>query len=191
MLRALRYTTSHLLELSRWHLLEYIDFITSTDCAHAALAAFGKQQLLHQVHFAVLCHGNTDEPHARSLVEEAASALGGRALGLSQLPVPRLLQLPQNAELICRLHPSGFAPRHQPLLNADERNSAVELTLQAGLDERPASLYLELLTQILSHPAYERLRTTEQLGYIVNLGQRYDVHTRGWHRLPPSAVPRG
>ena len=72
LLRALRYTTSHLLELSRWHLLEYIDFITSTDCAHAALAAFGKQQLLHQVHFAVLCHGNTTADQALSNAQQDA-----------------------------------------------------------------------------------------------------------------------
>ena len=182
-----RYATSHLLELARWHLLEYIDFIQSDECSHESLRGFVSTVLLKQVHMSVLCHGNTGRAQSLALVDEAAQALGSKALGLSQLPTPRLLQLPADVEVVYRLHPSVFAAHHLSLLNMEERNSAIELTLQGGLDERPASMYLEFLTQILSHPAYEQLRTTEQLGYLVNLGQRYDLGVVGLRVIVQSA----
>jgi len=72
-------------------------------------------------------------------------------------------------------------------MNAAETNSAVELTLQAGLDQRPATLLVEMLSQILSHPAYEQLRTKEQLGYIVNLGMRVDLGVIGLRVIVQSA----
>ena len=36
-----------------------------------------------------------------------------------------------------------------------------------GVDERPRTMMLELLQQILSKAAEQQLRTVEQLGYIV------------------------
>ena len=174
-----RYTASHLLEMTRWHLLEYIDFISSDECNHTNLTTFVSTILLKSIHMSVLSHGNTSEHHALELIDDAAKALGSKPLGLSQLPIARLLQLPADVEVICRLHPSLFTEAHLPLLNADERNSAIELTLQAGLEERPDSLCVEMLAQILAHPAYEQLRTSEQLGYIVHLGQRYDLGVIG------------
>jgi len=183
-----RYATSHFLEISRWHLLEYIDFISSDECSHEHLRKFVSSVLLTHIHMSVLCHGNTDEAQALRLVNEAATALGSRALSLSQLPKPRCLKLPSDVEVVLRWHPSLFSAHHLPLLNADERNSAIELTLQAGLDERPASMYVELLAQILQHPAYERLRTSEQLGYIVNLAQRNDLGVLGLRVIVQSAA---
>ena len=141
--------------MTRWHLLEYIDFISSDECNHTNLRTFVTTILLKSIHMSVLSHGNTSEEHALQLIDDAATTLGSRPLGLSQLPTPRLLQLPADVEVICRLHPSLFKEHHLPLLNADERNSGLELTLQAALEERPDSLCVEMLAQILSHPAYE------------------------------------
>ena len=90
-------------------------------------------------------------------------------------------------EVVCRLHESLVAPRFAALLNADEKNCALELTLQSGLDARPASLYCELLGQILQHPCFERLRTSEQLGYLVNLATRYELGVYGLRVIVQSA----
>lgn len=48
-------------------------------------------------------------------------------------------------------------------------------------------MYVELLAQILSHPCYERLRTNEQLGYIVSLGDRKDLGVLGLRVIVQSA----
>jgi len=182
-----RYAASHLLELSRWHLLEYLDFIGSAECCHDALAAFARGALLKKIHMSVLCHGNTDAEQAAELIESSARILGSKPLNLSQLPTPRLLRLPDNVEVIYRIHPSLFEPHHAALMNTEERNSAIELTLQADLEKRPDSMLVELLAQMLALPAYERLRTTEQLGYIVNLGMRNDLGVAGLRVIVQSA----
>ena len=183
-----RYAASHLLELSRWHILEYVDYIGSAACTHAALVEFGRKALLERVHIVTLCHGNAGPDEALKLVEEAAEALGSRPLARSQLPTPRLLQLPTGTEVVLRTHPSLCSEAHQALLNTEERNSAIELTLQAGIDERPATLMVELLAQMLALAAYEQLRTSEQLGYIVNLGMRYDLGVIGLRVIVQSAA---
>ena len=90
------YMTSHLLEMNRWHIFEYIDFMGSDECTHEALDTFARRVLLKHVHMSVLCHGNIDAAGATALVEEAATALGSRPLGLSQVPTPRLLHTPMS-----------------------------------------------------------------------------------------------
>ena len=219
-------------------------------CTHAALLDFSRGSLLKATHMEALCHGNMSTAQAKQLIEDAAKSLGSKPLGISQLPVPRLLMLPDDAEVrpraptaqrptaqrphgaapprrspptaqpptapspdpsaacvrgapslharaaprarappqvVLRLHPSLHSEEHQPLLNLDERNSAIELTLQAGVDARPDTIIVELLAQVLGHPAYERLRTIEQLGYIVNLGMRDDLGVVGLRVIVQSA----
>ena len=136
------------MELSRWHVLEYAEFISSPRCSHAALTEFARKTLLQQLHLTVLCHGNATPAEALQLVEGAAKALGSEALPRSQRPAPRLLQLPAGVEVHLRLHESLCSDSERALHNADELNSAVELMLQAGIDERPRSMLVELLAQV-------------------------------------------
>jgi secreted Zn-dependent insulinase-like peptidase len=135
----------------------------------------------------VFCHGNTSTAQAKEMIEEAAKALGSAPLNLSQLPAPRLLQLPENVEVVLRLHPSLYTPEQLSLFNADEPNSAVEVSLQAELDARPQTLIVELLCHILANPAFEQLRTKEQLGYIVQLGMRHDLGVVGLRVIAQSS----
>lgn len=167
-----RYAASHLLEMTRWHILNYVEILNSSDkCSHEGLMRFAPQ-LLAAIRIVVLVHGNTSRAEAAHLVHEGLRALGSGPLHTSQLPALRLLQLPANVEVILRLHPSIAGEAERGLFNLSETNSAIELTLQAGMDQRPLTVQIELLCQILGHPAYEQLRTKEQLGYIVNLGER-------------------
>jgi len=181
-----RYAASHMLEMQRWHILEYVEFIASDDCSHANLATFAST-LLEKIHMNVLCHGNTSMAEAAKLVEQCAAALGSSPLRSSQRPCLRLLRLPDDIEVVLRLHPSLCGDAERKLINTAETNSAVEVTLQAGMDRRPDTVLLELMTQILSQKAYEQLRTKEQLGYIANLGMRYDLGVCGIRVIVQSA----
>jgi len=167
-----RYAASHLLEMTRWHMLEYVDFMASARCTLPALQEFARQAL-QRTHLRALCHGNTSAAEASAIIDAAATALGGHPLSRSQIPTPRLLQLPSGVEVHLRLHPSLYTEQEAAMLNANETNAAVELMLQAGPDEQPRTAVVELLASLLEGPAYDRLRTTEQLGYFVNLSARY------------------
>ena len=116
----IRYATSHLIELSRWHLLEYISFISSPQCTHEALCAFARGSLLSSLHMSVFMHGNASEATSLSLIADAAATLGALPLRLSQLPAPRVLQLPEGVEVMLRLHPSLCSPEHLAMTNKDE-----------------------------------------------------------------------
>jgi secreted Zn-dependent insulinase-like peptidase len=181
--RLAAYAASHLLEMSRWHLLEYVQSISSSRCSHAALEAFARHALLGQVHLTALCHGSVTPADATKLIEDAARALGGEPLAPSQVPAQRLLQLPAAVEVHLRLHASLCGELERSLINQAETNSAVEFTLQAGVqagtDGRLRSMRVELLSQILQLPAHEQLRTVEQLGYRVQLGMRLDLGVVG------------
>ena len=73
-------------------------------------------------------------------------------------------------EVVLRTHASLLTAEHAGLANADETNSAVELILQAERDGEPSSQLVAMLARVLSGPAFETLRTVEQLGYVVDLG---------------------
>jgi len=126
--------------MTRWHIYEYYDYLNSAACTHAACERFAREELLQRIHMSVLCHGNTDEQGALRLVETTAKALGSTPLRRSQRPTPRLLRLPDDVEVVLRLHAGALEPSQLLLANGEETNSAIELTLQADLiallDER-------------------------------------------------------
>jgi len=64
----------------------------------------------------------------------------------------------------------------------------VELSLQGELDVRPSSQIVELLSAILYNSAFDTLRTEEQLGYLVDLGVRYDHGVYGLRVAVQSAT---
>ena len=82
---------------------------------------------------------------------------------------------------------SSTAPPLQAALERRRVNSAVEVYLQVGIDERPRTMVLELVAQALTKPAYHQLRTVEQLGYIVFSGVRHDLGVVGFRVLVQSS----
>ena len=61
-----RYGASHLLEMTRWHLTEYVRHVSSSECNHASLVEFVRGPLLATgVHMDVLAHGNVSAAQAR------------------------------------------------------------------------------------------------------------------------------
>ena len=99
-MRHATYNTTHLLELPRWHVSEYLSFTSdATACSHAALVAFARPggALLAQTFAEALWHGNTSAADAADATRSALAALRGAPLPPSQRPAPRLLQLALDA----------------------------------------------------------------------------------------------
>ncbi|KAL1511204.1 hypothetical protein AB1Y20_006018 [Prymnesium parvum] len=180
------YMASQLLEESRWHILEYLSFSMRDECNYAAVCDFARTQLLKQVHLKVLLHGNADADQARAFVETAQRTLGSAEL--HQLPSLRLLQLREGEEVILRQHPSLLEELQAKHSNDQEVNSATEVYLQVGVDERPNSVLVEMAAQVISKPCYHQLRTIEQLGYIVFSGPRSDLGVLGLRLLVQSST---
>ncbi|MPC25299.1 Insulin-degrading enzyme [Portunus trituberculatus] len=63
--------------------------------------------------------------------------------------------------------------------NSVHKSSAVETYFQCGMQETHNNMLLELLCQIFAEPAFDELRTKEQLGYIVWCGIRRANGTQG------------
>ena len=189
-MRHATYNTTHLLELPRWHVSEYLSFTSdATACSHAALVAFARPggALLAQTFAEALWHGNTSAADAADATRSALAALRGAPLPPSQRPAPRLLQLPAGVEGVVRQHASLLGAECARHANPEETNSAVEVYLQLGPDARPGSLLLELLARCLEQPFYQQLRTEEQLGYLVHSGVRFDHGVVGLRMLVQSS----
>ncbi|WKY12611.1 hypothetical protein Q1695_003870 [Nippostrongylus brasiliensis] len=131
--------------------------------------AFGKE-MLRAFHVELFVHGNATEDEAMDL---------GRA-------VTKILQNPKSRPLFrneyspLREHAleNGDAYVYRHFQNTHEV-SCVEVLYQAGVQVTRDNALVELLVQLLREPAFNQLRTVEQLGYIVWTGSRLNAGTLG------------
>ncbi|KAI8924023.1 Metalloenzyme, LuxS/M16 peptidase-like protein [Entophlyctis helioformis] len=121
-------------------------------------------RLMARLHVEALVHGNVARERA---IEYGAIIL--RGFGSSELPESerygsmRTHMVPQGASIIMT--------RNVP--NAENLNSAIEYCLQIGdAADQDIRTHLGLLAQIGVEPAFDQLRTKEQLGYMVFSGIR-------------------
>ncbi|KXS20116.1 hypothetical protein M427DRAFT_52375 [Gonapodya prolifera JEL478] len=128
-------------------------------------------KVLSQAFLEGLVHGNTYAYETLSLAEVFLNAL---QLGTAP---------PEDRDLMGRSTvlpmPSNFVhERNVP--NADNLNSAIEYYIQCG-DPKDESkrIRLMLVNQIISEPAFDQLRTKEQLGYIVSTSIRMNTGVMG------------
>lgn len=63
--------------------------------------------------------------------------------------------------------------------NDYHKSSCAELYLQCGMQGDQSNVFVDLVTQIISEPCYDQLRTKEQLGYIVFCGSRKSNGVQG------------
>merc|ERR1711962_872943 len=128
-------------------------------------------RFLSNLHLEVLVHGNmkrtTAQSIADSIQESLVSKANTRPLLPSQLTRERELQLKDESSMV------------YPAENTVHRSSAVETYYQCGLQRTHQNMLLELLCQIFAEPAFDELRTKEQLGYIVWSGIRRANGTQG------------
>lgn len=129
------------------------------DVKHGDLLAFCGE-LLSRFFLEMLVHGNVSAGQAKSL---ATAVLDGwKPQAPLSLPTVRVVQLPL-AEPIYRFR--GW--------NEQDNNSCCLAIFQVGPDtDIVANATLSLFHHLMREPAFNRLRTEEQLGYIVHTGAK-------------------
>ena len=131
-------------------------------------------QLLGQASYDILAHGNLDKQEALELTKLVEMSLETRPLPPSQWDIRRSLILPEG---------SNYAYRRL-LQDPSNINHCIEYILFVG--ERSNQLLrakLLLFTQTAEEPAFDRLRTKEQLGYVVFTGARTSWPTTMGYRV--------
>ena len=123
------------------------------------MKAFG-QEVFKRMYFETLVHGSLDAAGAKKIQDMLERIIQPRALAPAEKRRYRELLLPPNSEHIWE----------RPVKNPVETNSCVVYWVYACDKTDPVSrMKVALFSQIASEPAFNVLRTKEQLGYIVSL----------------------
>ncbi|MBE3048893.1 insulinase family protein, partial [Candidatus Bathyarchaeota archaeon] len=136
-----------------------------------------KPQLLGQLHVELYVHGNLYKEDALRMTDMVKSVLGPRPLPRTQWPVKRSLVLPPGANYVYK----------KTLKDPANVNHCIEYWLHTGDKGDPATRARTMfLEQMMHEPAFDQLRTKEQLGYIVFCGMRAFATTYGFRFLVQS-----
>lgn len=128
-------------------------------------------QLLEQTHIEVLAHGNLYKEDALRMTDLVEKILRGRPLPPSQWYLRRNMVIPRGSNFIY--------PR--TLKDPANINHCIEYYLYVGLfSDQNLRSKLQLFSQLTDEPAFDQLRSKEQLGYVVWSGSRYNATTMGY-----------
>ncbi|CAH9102787.1 unnamed protein product, partial [Cuscuta europaea] len=128
--------------------------------------------------------GNTESNEAESVIQRIENLLYkgphpvSRALFASEHLTSRVIDLAQGTPYL--YYTEG--------LNPSDENSAFSHYIQVGLDEFELNVKLQLFELIAKQPAFDQLRSVEQLGYITSLSRRYDSGVCGLQFIVQSSV---
>ncbi|KAF7563795.1 hypothetical protein G7046_g302 [Stylonectria norvegica] len=133
-----------------------------------------QKQMLSQVHVEVYVHGNMYKEDALKVTDMVESTLKPRILPRSQWPILRSLILPPGSNYVFR----------KTLKDPANVNHCIETWFYLGdKSDRSVRAKTLLLDQMIHEPAFDQLRTKEQLGYIVFSGSRNFWTTSGFRFL--------
>ncbi|CAI7590480.1 unnamed protein product [Penicillium pancosmium] len=160
--------TRYLLSERSWvneQYIEELEHITAADITNFY------PQLLEQTHIEALAHGNLYKEDALRMTDSVEKILKGRALPPSQWYLRRNMMIPPGSNYVY--------PR--TLKDPANVNHCIEYYLYIGLfsDDLLRSK-LQLFSQLTDEPAFDQLRSKEQLGYVVWSGSRYNATTMGY-----------
>ncbi|KAJ5737805.1 Peptidase M16 core [Penicillium malachiteum] len=128
-------------------------------------------QLLEQTHIEVLAHGNLYKEDALRMTDSVEKILQGRPLPPSQWYLRRNMVLAPGSNFVY--------PR--TLKDPANVNHCIEYYLYIGLfSDDLIRAKLQLFSQLTDEPAFDQLRSKEQLGYVVWSGSRYNATTMGY-----------
>lgn len=128
-------------------------------------------QLLRQTHIELLAHGNLYKEDALKLTDLVESTLHARPLPEAQWHVRRSMIIPPG---------NNYIYEHT-LKDPANINHCIEYYLFMGsLMNRSLRAKLLLFGQMTSEPAFDQLRTKEQLGYVVWSGARFSSTALGY-----------
>jgi len=128
-------------------------------------------KLLSRLYVEGLSYGNLSSQDAQKQLELIVSTLREEAKTQPLLPA-------QHRRLREVVLPDQTAYVYNRV-NQVHASSSVELYYQVGLQETRTNAILELFCQIVNEPAFDTLRTKEQLGYIVFSGVRRSNGVQG------------
>jgi insulysin len=130
-----------------------------------------KKQLLSQMHLELYVHGNLYKEDALRLTDMVESTLRPRTLPRSQWPISRSLIFPPGSNYLYK----------KTLKDEANVNHCIEYMLHIGdRADRKLKARTLLLDQMLHEPAFDQLRTKEQLGYVVYSSLRATATTLGF-----------
>lgn len=138
-----------------------------------SIRAFHKE-LLSQMHMEAVVHGNLYKEDALKLTDMMENTLKTRPLPKSQWSIYRSFLFPPGSNFVYR----------KTLGDPANVNHCIEYFLYVGeKHEHMLRAKVLLLDQILHEPAFDQLRTKEQLGYIVFSGLKTSTTTLGFRFL--------
>ncbi|OAA74612.1 a-pheromone processing metallopeptidase Ste23 [Akanthomyces lecanii RCEF 1005] len=127
-----------------------------------AVRSFQKQ-MLAQLYIEVYVHGNMYKGDAIKVTDLLVSSFRSRILPPNQWPIIRSLIIPPGSNLVY----------HKTLKDPANVNHCIETTFYIGdRGDRKTRARSLLADQLIHEPAFDQLRTKEQLGYIVFAGMR-------------------
>ena len=145
--------------------LEDLPFVTAKDVQEFY------PQLLKQMHIETFVHGNLYKEDVLKLSDLVEATLKPRAVPQIQWPVHRSLVFPPGSNYVY----------HKTLKDPANVNHCIEYLLFVGdRSVRPIRAKTLLLDQMTHEPAFDQLRTKEQLGYVVFSGARPTVTSIGY-----------
>ncbi|KAL4805035.1 Metalloenzyme, LuxS/M16 peptidase-like protein [Aspergillus unguis] len=128
-------------------------------------------QILRQNHIEVLAHGNIYKEDALRMTDSVESILNSRTLPQSQWYVRRNVIIPPGSNYVYE----------RPLRDPANVNHCIEYYLFIGsINDEALRSKLLLFAQMTDEPAFDQLRSKEQLGYVVWSGARYSATTIGY-----------
>lgn len=131
-------------------------------------------QLLAQCHIEVLAHGNLHKEEALQITDLAEKILKPKHLPVSQWSSRRNLLLPPGSNFIYE----------RQLKDPANVNHCIEYSLFMGLvSDRDLRAKILLIAQMTDEPAFNQLRTIEQLGYVVFSGPVFGDTWAGYRVL--------
>lgn len=160
--------TRYLLSERSWVNEQYLEELEHVTCEDVVNFF---PQLIEQTHIEVLAHGNIYKEDALRMTDSIEKVLGGRPLPQSQWYLRRNMTLP----------PGTNYTYPRDLKDPANVNHCIEYYLYIGIfsDESLRSK-LQLFAQMSDEPAFDQLRSKEQLGYVVWSGARYNSTTLGY-----------
>lgn len=139
------------------------------------------KELLGQMHIDIHVHGNFYKEDALKLTDMIESTLQARPLPRAQWPIRRDVVFPRSCNYVY----------NKKLSDKENVNHALEYVLYFPDRNRSTKARALLLDQLVHEPAWDQLRTKEQLGYVVFTGLRPGLATLGYRFLVQSEkVPK-
>ncbi|KAK3162116.1 hypothetical protein QOZ80_1BG0085710 [Eleusine coracana subsp. coracana] len=175
------YYVSLILEDKRWPRLEKLEALSKLDSD--SLAKF-VPHLLSKTFLECYIQGNIEPSEAKSIIHEIEDITFNspnslfKSMSPSQYLTKRVIMLEN--ELKCYYQIEG--------LNKKNENSSLVQYIQVHQEDAISNVKLELFSLIASQPAFNQLRTIEQLGYIASLSLRYDYGVWALHVVIQSTV---